>query len=686
MKKPVVSMKTLIVTLILCGLLGRVNAQCPAMPAGAAVGNFSIQEQNSFSVFGDALVTCPGAKVTIQAGAAITNPTYWYAVNDRTLPTSGGTATTTFTFNIPGDYCIVQKGTNATGQTTWSFQRMRIVDPAPVSVKVSNCSRGIVNLTISPDTKENDPNSSYSHYRIDWNDGQIDNLAKSNIILSNYMASRRYTAAGERNITVQGLVGFSGGIGATGCGNKATVKIAPILTELYQPELFRLEMKGNGTADLTYRSQEGGAYEIFRQSGNTYITTGVKGRSGNTQVGTVTFGVDERNSTCFRLQISDDCGVKHDSQDLCTIPTSVADDQGKFNISWVRYPQEGNFKTYGMIRNGTDYVNRDWIQGMLADVNNISLKDNGIGCNQETCYRMKAVISQGVLMPDGNTRPGEMVSVSAPVCKVAQGEPKQDALTDALVTVEDNMVKLFIRDRKPDLAEQFNLYRRNDDGNGFALVESSLGTSFVDKVANPSQKAHCYKISYTTACGSESELSEEFCPIYLKSGGTFANWTSYQRFLRDLSEYYVERLSDDMRSILTTNNVDQALRWELEDDDTYQDVIIRIRGRSKDQLNTYSNVVTLTRPPRVFVPDVFTPNGDGVNDVFAAKGVFLKKITLTIFDRWGNSIYQTEDKDKGWDGSLSGQNAEDGVYAYQLQIEDFKGLTFFKRGNVFLVR
>ena len=85
----------------------------------------------------------------------------------------------------------------------------------------------------------------------------------------------------------------------------------------------------------------------------------------------------------------------------------------------------------------------------------------------------------------------------------------------------------------------------------------------------------------------------------------------------------------------------------------------------------------------MYIPNTFTPNDDNINDVFNVKGLGLKAegYLLEIFDRWGTLVYSTRDINKGWDGTVKGQKAEDGVYIYSVKVignngvgkKEFKG-------------
>lgn len=74
-------------------------------------------------------------------------------------------------------------------------------------------------------------------------------------------------------------------------------------------------------------------------------------------------------------------------------------------------------------------------------------------------------------------------------------------------------------------------------------------------------------------------------------------------------------------------------------------------------------------PPRVFVPTVFTPNGDGTNDMFNISGAHFKNFELTIFSRWGEIIFHTNDRNNVWDGNYKDAPIPVGVYAWIIRYE-----------------
>jgi gliding motility-associated-like protein len=79
----------------------------------------------------------------------------------------------------------------------------------------------------------------------------------------------------------------------------------------------------------------------------------------------------------------------------------------------------------------------------------------------------------------------------------------------------------------------------------------------------------------------------------------------------------------------------------------------------------------------IYIPNVFTPDGNGLNDVFNVKGVGIDEnnFKMYIFDRWGEMIFSTSNLYEGWDGSVKGHDnkATQDVYVYKIYLKDLKG-------------
>ena len=98
-------------------------------------------------------------------------------------------------------------------------------------------------------------------------------------------------------------------------------------------------------------------------------------------------------------------------------------------------------------------------------------------------------------------------------------------------------------------------------------------------------------------------------------------------------------------------------------------------------------VVVYTTLPDIFMPNAFTPNGDGRNDVYRPILVGISSLDFfRVFNRWGQLVYATTGNGKGWDGTLSGKIQESGTFVYMVQGKDYMGKVHFKKGTFILIR
>jgi len=91
-------------------------------------------------------------------------------------------------------------------------------------------------------------------------------------------------------------------------------------------------------------------------------------------------------------------------------------------------------------------------------------------------------------------------------------------------------------------------------------------------------------------------------------------------------------------------------------------------------------------PPSIYVPNAYTPNGDGRNDVLAVRGNNLTDVYLAIFDRWGEKVYETTVVNVGWDGTFRGRSLDPDVYVYYLRALCAGGQEYEEQGNITLIR
>ncbi len=109
-------------------------------------------------------------------------------------------------------------------------------------------------------------------------------------------------------------------------------------------------------------------------------------------------------------------------------------------------------------------------------------------------------------------------------------------------------------------------------------------------------------------------------------------------------------------------------------------------GLPCNEISTNTISITANNQIDMLIPNVFTPNGDNVNDLFNIKFNCLKEITLTILNRWGQKLYeQTGVTDIKWDGNCNGNKVSSGTYFYSISAIDYNDNVIKKNGFLSLL-
>jgi gliding motility-associated-like protein len=217
---------------------------------------------------------------------------------------------------------------------------------------------------------------------------------------------------------------------------------------------------------------------------------------------------------------------------------------------------------------------------------------------------------------------------------------------------------------------------------------------YLDHDVAINRESYSYRITARDSCGFFSEISNMGKSILLKPGPIGAKhvftWTDYVEWGQGVDFYELEVYNDFTQS------------WELVDvvsgDTTSYDVsevyfdqpeyCFRVRAHESGghQATSLSNQVCIPVEPEIFAPNAFTPNGDGYNDEFYLKGVFIGEFQLMIFDRWGKKIFESQDIDQGWDGNYKGIAAVEGVYTFVARGIGYNNRRHEITGTVTLIR
>lgn len=137
---------------------------------------------------------------------------------------------------------------------------------------------------------------------------------------------------------------------------------------------------------------------------------------------------------------------------------------------------------------------------------------------------------------------------------------------------------------------------------------------------------------------------------------------------------------------LVTNSTIANPKATITENTTFAVIVEDENGCLGQGLITVNLLDATCDEPYIFVPKAFSPNGDGKNDVLMVRGNPIDEVEFVIYDRWGERIFATKDKNIGWDGTYRGKELNPDVFGYFLRIKCYDGEEYFRKGNVTLIK
>lgn len=613
---------------------------------------------------------CAGSPVIVTGSLpGLVNVNYNYSYSGKGLSDPGYTPQPVSSpYTKPGSYTIIQIGTGPGNVPVVACQVVQVVDVPDLLVGSSiTCSGRTVILPI-----QNPSSLPYDGYAIDWKDGTpLDKVPSATVLSQSGQVSHTYKGS---------ITSFFPEI--YGYYNNATCKspeiVRPALLQTTgnpppgKPAVVSLKTNDDGTISINYQATGTDPIELQQKdpASGTYKSTGQTGTGGY-----FTIKTDTKQVQCFKVTTKTACGVSAESDEVCSLVLNVTAASKENNLSWQAYAGTTPFFRYRIYRNGTP-------SGTINNKNTTTGVDNGkIDCGVPYCYYLEATLR-------GQT---ETTVTSAPICVTGLNTDPAPALQNTFVSIENGVVRLQGTLPTASAPGQYTAIISRADGSGSPFQPIGTLTNslvYLDNTANVKQQSYCYQVTYQTTCGLSSPATPPVCTILLNSKTpTGIDWTADTPFVPgNVANYILETLDTDNN---TTTFLDLGGNTHFDpdlNDPKLQIYQYRIVAYNANGTPSYSNYYEVRQEPKLFVPNAFTPNGDGANDTFGVLGIFVDQFSLTIYNRWGEAIFHATDPANAWDGQTGGQPAPAGGYTYRVEIADQTGKRTAKSGPLLLIR
>ncbi len=393
---------------------------------------------------------------------------------------------------------------------------------------------------------------------------------------------------------------------------------------------------------------------------------------------------------CYTMETSDVCrNISNPGQEHCSIHLTISNPASAQNLlDWTPYVGWTDVDRYSIYRKTEDST-----FSLLTEVSGDSTQylDEPV-CNERYCYYIIA------------HHPSEdFTSKSNQACKEPPYELQEEPLDLNYTTVlNDSFTQTSWEPGIQSNIDEYIIDRYQKENGWQQEYATTESTQFRDLPAMVNRSSYQYRVTVKDQCGNVSDPSNVGSSIYLQSinkeDAVQLKWTPYENWKSGIQNYTIKALKQNgqFEKIATVSSedsayVDDELKFETADGYCYK-VVAKQKGLQND--SSVSNSSCTIIPARVFIPTGFSPNGNGLNETF---GVVAKSVrnqadedglefTFKIFNRWGQMVFQTNDLDEEWDGTIDGEPAPTGTYHYFLEAYGKDEQQFFIDGKVKLIR
>lgn len=215
---------------------------------------------------------------------------------------------------------------------------------------------------------------------------------------------------------------------------------------------------------------------------------------------------------------------------------------------------------------------------------------------------------------------------------------------------------------------------------------------YTDKKALTDSQSYEYRAVIINLCG-DSLYSNQNTDVLLKGHktGLFTytlNFTDYLGWTAGVQRYELWRMLENKTGWQLYQTYSNPSADNFSNGKEHYGMWFRIKAIENGGQNreSWSNDIKIYFDPVIFIPNAFTPDGNGLNETFLPNTGGMKTYTLRIYNRWGQKLFETSNPETGWDGKYEDNPVQEGVYVYTINYTDYKDTPYITKGTLHLIR
>lgn len=218
-------------------------------------------------------------------------------------------------------------------------------------------------------------------------------------------------------------------------------------------------------------------------------------------------------------------------------------------------------------------------------------------------------------------------------------------------------------------------------------------TNYIDQPVNTDLNAYEYRIKVKDLC-SVDKFSDNHTDVLVTGSKTEdpytvrMDFTNYLGFKNGVKKYVIYRRLGSSGPYVPYDSLNSPSQITYKNGlegylQCYRILSFEDNG---NQQQSWSNDICFNFSPTIYVPNAFTPNNDGINDLFEISSGAIKSYEMKVFNRWGERLWSTTTSTEFWDGTYKGEPVQMDVYMYVITLTDFRDHVFSLNGTVHVIR